>query len=63
MQLGLGLGASVMGSEVESEGAQVLVLASLSQPLWGVAQKHAPWHCHWCLTTLTPEGLTPAKGS
>lgn len=41
----------------------MLMLASLSQPLWGVAQKHAPRHCHWCLRTLTPWGLTPTKGS
>lgn len=56
-------GASAVGSEDEGNCAQVLVLASLSQPPWGVAQKHAPWHCHWCLRTLTPGGLTPAKGS
>lgn len=34
-------GASVVRSEDECNCAQVLVLASLSQPLWGVAQKHA----------------------
>lgn len=52
-----------MGSEDEAGGAQVLMLASLSQPLLGVAQKHAPQHCHWYLSTLTPWGLTPTKGS